>query len=356
MKGEPDVSKPQLKLGLDKFSGLYLWALFILVFAIWTPSLFLTSSTVHSLASQQAVSAMLAIALLFPIAAGAFDLSIGSTINLSTILVISLQTTHHWSMETAIPFTILCCAFIGFVNGFIVVKLHVSSFIATLGTGTILAAVQSIVTGDGQPLPPTSSSWLNLTQHKIFGFQSVVLYLIVIALIAWWVLDFTPMGRYLYAIGGNAEASRLSGVAVGRWTWLSLIISASISGVAGIFYGSLFGPSLTFGGSLMLPAFAAVFLGSTQFKPGRFNIWGTLLAVYVLATGVKGLLLVTGVQWLNDMFSGVALIVAVSFATWRQLRGSGRRAAKRITPEKTEPDTRPRPSDAPDVPAEASVR
>jgi ribose transport system permease protein len=112
----------------------------------------------------------------------------------------------------------------------------------------------------------------------------------------------------------------LTGVRVGRWSWLSLIASATIAGIAGVFYGSLSGPSLTFGQGLLLPAFAAVFLGSTQFTPGRANVWGTLLAVYVLATGVQGLQFVTGVLWLNDMFNGMALIAAVSFAVWRQGR------------------------------------
>jgi len=83
-------------------------------------------------------------------------------------------------------------------------------------------------------------------------------------------------------------------------------------------YGSLSGPSLTFGQTLLLPAFAAAFLGSTQLKPGRFNIWGTVLAVYVLATGVQGLSFVTSAQWLSDMFNGVALIGAVWFAVSRQ--------------------------------------
>ena len=86
------------------------------------------------------------------------------------------------------------------------------------------------------------------------------------------------------------NAARLSGVRVGKWTWLSLIIVSRASpALAGVFYSSLSGPSLTFGSALLLPAFAAAFLGSTQLKPGRFNVWGTVLAVYVLATGVQGL-------------------------------------------------------------------
>ena len=322
------ISAPRsLNLGFDRFSGLYLWAAFIVVFGIWTPDLFLSADTARSVASSQAIVAMLGIALLVPLAAGAYDLSIGATINLSAILAAWLQTKHGWSIWSAILLAILAGTVIGLVNGFVVVKLHVSSFIATLGMATIIGAVQTIVTNQSQPLPPTASTWLNLTQYKIFGgFQIVVLYLLVLAVLVWWVLEHTPAGRYIYATGGNAEAARLSGVKVGTWTWLSLIASGSIAAVAGVFYSSLSGPSLTFGAALLLPAFAAAFLGSTQLQPGRFNVWGTLIAVYVLATGVKGLQFVTGVQWLNDMFNGVALITAVAFAVWRQRsKAAGRR-------------------------------
>jgi ribose transport system permease protein len=221
-------------------------------------------------------------------------------------------------MWLAIVVAVLASAVIGAVNGFVVVKLKVNSFIATLGMGTILAAVQSIVSGNSQPIPPTSSAWLNLTQTNIGGFQIVFIYLIILGFGIWWLLDYTPAGRYMYAVGGNPDAARLSGVNVGRWVWLSLIGSATISGAAGVLYGSQSGPSLTYGPELLLPAFAAVFLGSTQIRPGRFNLWGTLLSIYVLATGVQGLQYMTGVQWLNDMFNGIALILAVAFALWRQ--------------------------------------
>jgi ribose transport system permease protein len=312
-------------LGLDRFSGLYLWAAFIVVFGIWVPHLFLTMSTVHSLASQNSVLAMIAIAVLIPLAAGAYDLSVGAVVNLSTIMVTSLQSKQHWGMWAAIVAAIAVSVAVGAVNGFFVVVLKVNSFIATLGMATILTAVQTIVSGDNQPLPPTSHAWLQLTQRTVAGFQIIFVYLIVIALVAWWVLDHTPIGRYIYAVGGNSEAARLSGVRVDRWTWWALIASSTICGIAGVLYGSLSGPSLTFGQSLLLPAFAAVFLGSTQLKPGRFNLWGALIAVFVLATGVQGLGYVTGVVWLNDMFNGVALLGAVSFAVWRQRSSHARR-------------------------------
>lgn len=310
--------------GLERFSGLYLFALFILIFGIWKPHLFLTADTLHAVASEQAIPALLSLALLIPLAAGAYDLSIGATINLSTIIVVWLQTAHHWSMWPAMIVAVAASALIGVINGFIVVRLHVTSFIVTIGMATVIAAVQAIVS-ELEPLPPTSSAWNHLTQTKIGGFQIVFLYLIIIAIILWWALNYTTAGRYLYAVGGNSEAARLSGVRVGRWTWSSLIASATLAGIAGVLYASQSGPSLTFGAGLLLPAFAAVFLGSTQIQPGRVNVWGTVLAVYVLATGVKGLQLVTGVQWLNDMFNGVALIAAVSFAAWRQRSAANRR-------------------------------
>jgi ribose transport system permease protein len=321
MTGERRV----LSFGFDRFSGFYLWALFIAVFGIWKPHEFLTGATVHSVASEQAIAAILGLAILLPLAAGVYDLSIGATINLCTVLVALLQTQYHWGMWRAIVLAVVVGALIGVVNGFIVVKLHVSSFIATLGMATIIGAVQTIVSKQSQPLPPTQDAWINLTQSTVLGFQLVFWYLLILAVIFWWVMERTPAGRYLYAVGGNQEAARLSGVKVGKWTWLSLISSGTVCGIGGVLYASLSGPSLTFGAALLLPAYAAAFLGSTQLQPGRFNVWGTLIAIYVLATGVKGLQLVTSVQWLNDMFNGVALIAAVAFAVWRQRRALAKR-------------------------------
>lgn len=313
-----------LSFGFDRFSGLYLWALFIIVFGVWKPSIFLTMATVHSVASEKAVVALLAIAVVVPLAAGVFDLSIGATANLSAVVVAVLQTQHGWGMWPAIVAAVVVGAVVGVANAFAIVVLRVNAFIATLAMATIVGAFETIVSHNSQPLPPVSTAWSNLTQRQIFGFQSIVVYLLVIALIVWWFLECTPWGRYIYATGGNLTAARLSGVQVSAWTFFSLVFSGTLAGLAGVFFSSLNGPSLTFGAAALLPAYAAAFLGSTQLRPGRFNIWGTIIAVYVLATGVRGVQLVTSVQWLNDMFNGVALLAAVAFAVWRQRRGGSR--------------------------------
>jgi ribose transport system permease protein len=327
------LSKRPIHLGLrlERFSGIYLAALFIAIFGIWEPGLFLTTATFHSVLDNEPTTLMLSIAVLIPLVGGTFDLSAGAAANLSAILCVVLQTVDHWSIAAAVCFTLVASLVIGIVNGFLVVVVGVNSFIATLGVSTILGAVQQIISGGTQPLAPTSPQWGQLALLDVGGLQVAVIYGFIAVILAWWLLDRTAMGRYLYAIGGNAEASRLSGVRVGRWVCLSLIASSLISGVAGVLFASANGPSLTFGASLLLPAFAAVFLGSTQIKPGRFNVAGTVVAVYVLAIGVTGLSLVTGVLWLNDMFSGVALVGAVGFASWRQRQAEHARRTKQAT-------------------------
>lgn len=307
-------------LGFERFSGLYLAAVFILVFGLWVPDLFLTAGVMHSVAAQQAITGMLALAVVIPLAAGVFDLSIGATITFTAVLVARLQTENGVGMLPAIMIAVAVGALIGVANGFFVVKLRISSFIATLASASLVSAVQQIVTDQAQPLQPVKEAWLSLTQRTVFGFQMVVVYLFVLAVIIWWVLEHTPAGRYIYSTGGNPEAARLTGVRIDRWVWLSFVASGTIAGLAGVLYASLIGASLTFGSALLLPAYAAAFLGATQIKPGRFNVWGTIIAVYVLAIGVKGLQFVTDVQWLAEMFNGVALIIAVAFATWRQTR------------------------------------
>jgi ribose transport system permease protein len=334
----PRSRRRSFSTGFDRFSGLYLWAFFIIVFGLWVPSEFLTTSTLHSVAAQQAVTGMVGLAVLIPLAAGLYDLSAGACANVCGILTVVLLNNEHWAVVPAIVAGLAAGVAIGCINALIVVKLRVNSFIATLGMSSILAATQVIVSSNSQPIPPTSTAWNKLTQTTVGGFQIVVLYLVILAFALWWLTAFTPVGRYLYAIGGNTEAARLSGVRVERHTAMALVMSATLAAFAGVMFSSLNGPSLNFGATLLLPAFAAAFLGSTQLTPGRFNVWGTLLAIYVLATGVQGLQLVSGATWLGDMFNGVALIIAVALsiqrspsAHWARIKSKFRRPDPSLT-------------------------
>lgn len=316
-------------LGFERFSGLYLWAALILLFSVWQSNYFPTADTLHSVAAERSITAILGLAVIVPLACGAFDLSVGAVANFATITTAQLINAG-WSWPLAALTALLIAAGIGAVNGFFVVRLHVSSFITTLGIGSVITALQIVTTNNLQPIAPNVASWSDFTQHTWLGFQRVFFYMLVIALVVWWVLAHTPAGRYLYAIGSNAEAARLSGVAVGRYTWFALIASSTLAAVGGVFFSSISGPSLTYGAGLLLPAFAAAFLGSTQIVPGRFNAWGTVLSIFVLATGVKGLQLAyPQAQWLDPMFSGAALVLAVAVAIGRQ-RSAEERTRRRL--------------------------
>lgn len=322
----------RFSLGFDRFSGLYLLAVFIVVFSLWAPETFPTMATLHILASTQAIAAIAALALLVPMVTGQFDLSIGAMATVAGVSANLLQTKGWFGPIQAVVIATLIGTLVGFINGFVVVKLRVNSFIATLGMTSILAAVTVIISNNRDIVPVPPGLFGDLAQTPIFGFQSVIVYLIVIALVFWWLLERTPAGRYMRATGGNPEAARLTGIRVDMWSWISLVISGTTAAFAGILFVSLTGPSVVFGDSLLLPAFAAVFLGSTQLSPGKMNVWGTLIAIFVLATGVQGLQLVTGVTWVASMFNGIALILAVALAVGRERRmakGGGRRRQKR---------------------------
>lgn len=313
------------RLQFDRFAGLYLWLTFIVVFGAWKPDLFLTTATLHSVASANAATALLALAVLIPLCAGQYDLSAGATMNLSTVLAVWLQTNRDVSMSTAIVVAVATGVGIGALNGLIVVRFKVNSFIATLGMSSIVLAVQAMIVGATQPVPPSSEAWFQITTTTFLGFQVIVIYVLVAAGVVWWLLTRMTAGRYIYAVGSNTDAAHLAGVPVGRHVVLSFVLSGLIAGVGGVLYGSLYGPSLTYGSALLLPAFAAAFLGSVLLR-GQFNVWGTVAAVYILATGIQGLQFVTSAQWLANLFNGVVLIVAVAFAMWRESVAGARRA------------------------------
>ena len=160
---------------------------------------------------------------------------------------------------------------------------------------------------------------------RFLGITVPVYLMLIIALLVWYVLENTPLGRRIYATGGNEASSRLAGVRTRLVIAGAFIAGGIIASIVGLLLASRLGTGdPTSGPSFLLPAFSAVFLGATQFRSGRFNVWGTVVAVYVLAVGVKGLQLAGAPTWIPDMFNGVALIVAVGLAN---VGSEGRRFA-----------------------------
>lgn len=325
----------------QRVSALYLLAFIMVLFGTWIPDTFLTSTTFRLVAADQVVIAVLALAILVPLVVGTFDLSVGAMLAFSLVVVTWFQ--GHTSLSPALSSVaaILLCGAVGGLSGLFIVRYRVNSFIATLGMSQILAATSLQISQNRQISGVFSDSFLSWGRRDVLGIPIVFLYLLVLAAVVWYVLDATPLGRNMFAAGSNPEAARLSGVRTDRLVWGSLIASGMIAGLAGVIYGMKVGLySNSFGPPLLFPAFAAVFFGATQFK-SRPNVWGTLLAVYVLAFGVKGLQLAFtgGVYWITPMFNGIALLAAVTLASRRVARA---RRQRRLH------DRSPRPTDADD--------
>lgn len=325
--------------GFRNISAIYVFLVIFGVFAVWIPETFLTSTTWRTLLNEQAITALAALGLIAPLAAGVFDLSIGSQVGLGAVLAGWLQVHHGLSPAEAVLLTVLVGAGVGLINGVLVAIVRLDSFIATLGVSSVLLAGVAWVSS-GQQIVGLSRHFAKLASGQLFGLSYPVYYLLLATVALWYVLEFTPLGRRLYATGGNAEAAKLSGVRIASVVLGSFIACGVLAAFAGVLVSSQLGTAdPTVGPSYLLPAFSAAFLGATQFRNGRFNVWGTVVAVYVLATGVKGLQLAGAPSWIPELFNGVALLVAVSLTRygtggrrgrgWHPRRRLGRRPRER---------------------------
>ena len=330
----PDVSardKLLRALAPANISAVYVLAVLVAVFGWLRPHTFLTSTTLTSVLSDQAITALVAIGLVIPLAADLFDLSVAGAVALGAVTSASLAAKHGQPAAVAITIAIAVGLAVGVIAGLLVTRIGISSFIATLGIGSILTALADAVSNQ-QVIIGLPSGFTSLGSNQLFGVRWVVWIVLGIALIAWAFLEHMPAGRHLYAIGDNLEAARLNGIRVDLLRVVALAASATIAATAGVLATAGVGAGSTqTGPAYLLPAFAAVFLGSTQVTAGRVNVWGTVLAVYVLAIGVKGLELSGAPFWLSDFFNGAALLVSVGLAG-KQLRLFRRRGASPAAP------------------------
>ncbi len=336
LQTEPWSARLRRMLAFRNTAALYLLAVMIVVFSLWIPDTFLSSGTWRSLLSNQAITCLVAIGLVVPIAAGVIDLAIGAEVGLGAVLVARLLV-GSVPVPLAVLLTLLGGAAVGVFSWLMITKARIPSFIATLGVGSVLAAAISWVS-DSQQIVNLPRGFAEVGNGQLLGLTYPFWIMIVVALGLWYVLERTPLGRRIYATGGNvdmmggsSEAAALAGIRTSRIILGALITGGVVSGGAGLLLTSqLSAGDPTVGPGYLLPVIAAVFLGSTQFRGGRFNIWGTVVAAYVLAVGVKGLQLAGLPIWIPELFNGLALLLAVGLAAWRRPLETRRQAILRL--------------------------
>ena len=318
MNMEGGVSKAAPRLDLLSLVARYGTVVFLLLllvgFSIGRPEVFPTMLNLLNILNQSAILGIIAVGLTVCLVMGLFDLSISAMATLGGYAVC-----HLLVLEAGLPIWVAILAvlvialLIGVANGMLVSYLGISAFIATLASGSIITGVVLGVSDSRTIVSGLPDAFGFIGQESSFGIPNAVILMVVVAWGLWVLLEHTQVGRNLYAIGGNPEASRLSGLAVKRYGPFALAISAICAALAGIVAASSLGAGRPqgVGETYLLNAFAAVFIGASTLRPGQFHILGTVIGVLLIGVINNGLSILGAPTYWQYIVQGALLIIAM---------------------------------------------
>jgi ribose transport system permease protein len=318
----PDLAHIRKNLSFGNIGIVYVWILMIIIFSIVTPDLFPTVSTFRAILNNYSLAGLAALAVLVPMASGAIDASVGGNISLTSVFCAEMLGSTHLPVVVVVLLTLCVGAAVGLANVFVVVILQIPAIIGTLAIWLIADALSIAVSGN----EVLSSAPLSGTFGKVFSQANwgditiPILFVLILATVIGVLLTQTATGRYTYAVGLNPDVARNAGIRVKLIQGRALVIGGILGAFAGLALTAHIASASPGGGdNYLLPAFAAIFLGATQFRAKRFNATGTILAVFMLGTGQYGLVLAGAPQWTPNVFQGLALIIAMGVS---QLSGA----------------------------------
>ena len=296
----------------ERYGLIGAWLVLIAVFGIISPTYFLSWISFSSMLSSNAVLVVLTLGLLVPLTAGDLDMSMASTLVLSSMTLAILNVRLEWSAPAAIGVAISCGILVGLINAFLVVYFRIHSLIVTLGMGTFIQGI-TIWISKSETISGVSQTLIDLViVDRIFGISLGFYYALLLCIGMAVFLEYTTPGRRLLFVGRGRDVARLSGIRVDRVRALALLASSVISALAGVMYSGMTGSADPLSGlQLLLPAYAGAFLGATSIIPGRFNPFGSMIGVYVLTTGILGLTILGIPSFVQNLFYGGGLILAV---------------------------------------------
>ncbi|RYF35517.1 MAG: ABC transporter permease [Comamonadaceae bacterium] len=315
----------RLAVELERFGLVIVWIATIAFFGYLRPDSFLNWSTFSTIFGSQAVLVVVTLGLMVPLTSGDFDLSIASVLTLSTMMIAVMNVNMGISLWICILCVLAMALLTGFLNGFFTLYFRIHSLIVTLGIGTFLHGI-TLWISDSMTISGIDDRLVNaVIATRFLGIPLAFYYALAVCAVSWYMLSFTAVGRRLLFVGRGREVARLSGINVDKVRWGALIISSLLGALGGLLYAGTTGAADPSSGmAFLLPAFAASFLGATCINPGRFNPWGSMLAVYFLITGITGLSVLGISTFVQDLFYGGALVVAVTLS--QIVRGREERA------------------------------
>jgi ribose transport system permease protein len=302
---------------VSRYALLGLLILFCIIFSALKPETFGTWDNFRSILDNEVTIVLVALGATLPLIVGQFDLSVAAMFTWAQLIVVGQVLEHSWSPLVAILVALLCGVVIGLLNGIAVVRFKINSFIATLATSSLLTGAALAYTNGESIFGQAPTSLTGLARNQLLGIPLPVVYGLIIAVVLGIVLGRMPVGRRMYATGGNERAAQITGIATSRYVIATFVASSILASLGGIIVGARIGAASTdVGGTVLIQAFAGAFLGTTAFVPGRFNIWGTVVAVYVVGVTVTGLEQLGASLWVEPVFQGAVLFLAVGLSAY----------------------------------------
>jgi ribose transport system permease protein len=299
----------------ERYGLLIAWALLILILGIFRPDQMFSWNSYTAMLGSNAMIVVLTLGLIIPLTTGDFDLSVASTMAFASMFIAVMNVRQGWGIEGTILMALLIGAMIGAINAFFILWFGIHSLIVTLGTGYFINGVILWMSGSNIISGVDMGLVKAVIMTRFLGVPLSFWYAAILTVIIWYVFQHTALGRRLLFVGRGREVARLSGVNVTRVRAGALIASGMIAALAGVLYTGMRGsadPSSAL--AFLLPAFAAAFLGSTTLYPGRFNAPGAIVSVYFLSTGIMGLNFLGASSFVQNLFYGGGLVLAVSIS------------------------------------------
>ncbi len=313
----PATRASAVKIGplLERIALLLVWLVLIVVFSVAMPQSFFNWGNFSILFASYAPAALLALAIIVPLTAGDYDLSVGATLTLSSAIIGVFNVWLHVPIALVLLLSLGVGLLVGLVNALFIIYFRIPSLVVTLGTTSLITGIVQWMT-DSSTISGIDNRLVDaVVGGTLLGVPFAFYYAFVAVVAMWYVFDYTPLGRRLLFVGRGREVARLNGIAVDRVRVGALVTSAVLAAAAGIIYAGVLGSADPYSGlNFLLPAFAAAYLGATTILPGRFNPWGAMVAVYFLATGITGLTMLGIPLWVTNVFNGGALILAVAIS------------------------------------------
>jgi ribose transport system permease protein len=288
---------------------LVFYVIILIIFTVLSP-FFLSFSNLISVGTNSSFIGLMAAAGTPLIVAGGLDLSVAAVAGLAGV-VVSMGYAAGIDIWVSCVLALIVGAGVGGINGALTNGMRLNPFIVTLGTMSIISGLSLVLTGGlTNPLLIDSFNWLGSGRIAFIPFPLILM--VVVFAVIWWVLAYTPFGRYVYASGGNPDASRMLGIPVDRTQILLYVLSGFAGALAGVIVAAMLGAAAPNAvGGYLLTVIAAIILGGTSLFGGRGSVWGTLLAVLILGTLNNGLTLLNISSFWQDVTKGAVLLLAV---------------------------------------------